>query len=197
MDSTFQKVVVIGASADGVAAYKEIAHALPAEFPAPVFGVLHVGPHSQLPIILARVAHMPTLHPFDGEKPYPGRFYVARPEHYLRLERDRIVVVPDARRDHRPSIDELFTSAAIAYGPAVIGVVLTGYLRDGAEGLRAIKEHGGTTIIQDDARVSDMPLAAAARTKIDYRCSLRALGPLLEQLVMPRVKACSRSGDDV
>lgn len=178
-------VVVIGASADGVIALKHLAHALPSDFPAPVLIVLHVGRHSQMPAILARAGHLPALHPFDGERLYPGRIYVAPSDRHMRIEGDTVRVDHNSEDHHRPSIDVLFRSAAAAYGPAVIGVVLTGYLDDGADGLRAIKQRGGIAIVQDprDAGVPHMPLAAAARTPIDYRCKLADIGPLLVRLV--------------
>lgn len=182
---SFDHVVALGASADGVSALKHIAHALPRDFPAPVLAVLHVGPHSQLPEILARVSHMPVLHPFDGEPLYPSRIYVARPEHHMRVERGCVRVSRDHVDHHKPSIDELFRTTAEAYGPAAIGVVLTGYLADGAEGLKAIKAHRGITIVQDpaEAGVPQMPLAALAKTPIDYQSKLAELGPLLRMLV--------------
>jgi two-component system, chemotaxis family, protein-glutamate methylesterase/glutaminase len=185
IEPSFQQIVVIGASTDGVAALKEIAHDLPADFGAPVLVVLHVGKDSQLPSILARVANVPVLYPFDGETLYPGRMYVARPEQQMRVGRGRFRITPDWADHHRPSIDELFESAAAAYGAGVIGIVLTGYLKDGAQGLKTIKDRGGIAIVQDplEAGVPQMPLAAEKATAIDYRCKLAEIGPLLHRLV--------------
>lgn len=184
-DPTFRHVIVIGASADGVVALKHIAHALPSDFPAPLLVVLHVGPHSQLPLVLSRVAHMPALHPFDGEALYPGRIYVARPEQQLRVARGSVRFGSEREDHHRPSIDALFRSASEAYGSHVIGVVLTGADGDGAEGLRAIKAAGGIAIVQDPAEAGypNMPLAAFANTEVDYVRQLVDIGPLLCRLV--------------
>jgi two-component system chemotaxis response regulator CheB len=180
-----RRVVVIGASTDGVVALKHLVHALPSDFAAPVLIVLHVGRHSQMPTILSRAGHLPALHPVDGERLYPGRIYVAPSDRHIWIEGDTVRLGHDSENHHCPSINVLFRTAAAAYGPAVIGVVLTGYLDDGAAGLRAIKERGGIAIVQDplDAGVPHMPLAAAARTSIDYSCKLADIAPLLARLV--------------
>ncbi len=179
----FRHIVVIGASSDGVAALKRILHDLPSDFAGAVFIVLHVGKESQLPAILARTGHLPVMWPFDGEAIYPGRVYVAPPQHQMRIEEGRVRLSHDHEDHHKPSIDALFRSAAQAYGAATIGVVLTGYLDDGADGLRAIKDAGGVAVVQADAPVGDMPRAAAARTPIDYACTLPEIGPMLRKLV--------------
>lgn len=180
-----RRIVVIGASADGIAAIKQIVHQLPADFAAPVIIVQHVGPLSQLPRVLTRTGRLPVLHPFDGERIYPGRVYVAPSDRHVRIDGDTIRLDADEEGRHCPSIDVLFRSAAEAHGPKVIGVVLTGYLHDGAEGLRTIKQRGGISIVQDpgDAGVPDMPRAAAARAPIDHQCKLGEIAPLLVRLV--------------
>lgn len=182
---TPRKLIVLGASADGVFALRQIVAALPYGLPAAVLLVSHIGKESRLPRVLAAVSAMPVMHPYDGELLRPGRIYVAPPEHHVRVGPGTISVTPDSRGRHRPSIDELFMSAARAYGPDVIGVVLTGYLYDGAAGLHAIKQAGGIAVIQDpnEAAVPDMPRAAAKATPVDYCCRIAEIGPLLVRLV--------------
>jgi two-component system chemotaxis response regulator CheB len=86
---------------------------------------------------------------------------------------------------HRPAIDPLFRSAALEYGPRVIGVILTGALDDGAAGLHAIKERGGLTVVQNpqDALYPGMPLSALNYTSVDYQSPIAQMGALLTRLV--------------
>lgn len=85
---------------------------------------------------------------------------------------------------HRPSIDALFRSAARWAGPRTIGVVLTGARDDGKVGMRAVKQRGGLTIVQDphEAPFPSMPLSVMQEIEVDYSMPLREIGPLLNQL---------------
>ncbi|MDJ0367772.1 chemotaxis protein CheB [Hymenobacter sp. H14-R3] len=183
----YRHVVVMGASAGGVTALLALAKTLPADFPAPIFIVLHVGADlpCMLPQLLSAVAKLPARHPQNGELIAPGVLYVAPPAHHLLLAGNRVLVTQGPQENgFRPAIDALFRSAAGAYGPRVIGVVLTGYLSDGAQGLRLVQQHGGLTIVQDprDAEQPDMPTHALALTTPDYLVPLAQLGPLLVRL---------------
>ena len=86
---------------------------------------------------------------------------------------------------HRPAIDPLFQSAAFHHGASVIGIVLSGYLADGAVGLETIKARGGIAVVQhpQDAEVSDMPRNALKRVAADYCVPLAEMATLLERLV--------------
>jgi two-component system chemotaxis response regulator CheB len=182
-------IVVIGASAGGIEALSGLLKGVPANFPAAVFVVLHIAPNSPgyLPDILARAARLPAEHARDGKPFRHGRIYCAPPDHHLMLEADgrmRIVRGPKENRS-RPAVDPLFRSAALAFGPRVIGVVLSGGLDDGTAGLRGIKMCGGTAIVQDlaDALVSSMPANALRHVSVDYCRPAREIGPLLADLV--------------
>ena len=85
----------------------------------------------------------------------------------------------------RPSGDVLFESAAEAFGPEVVGLVLTGGDGDGADGVVAIKRCGGTVISQDEATARDasMPRSAIATGDVDYVLPLAAIGAKLQELV--------------
>jgi two-component system chemotaxis response regulator CheB len=160
---------------------------LPADFSAPIFMVLHVGADLPciLPQLLSSVAKLPARHPQNGELIEPGVLYVAPPAHQLLLEGDRVLVTQGpAENGFRPSIDALFRSAARAYGRRVIGVVLTGYLNDGALGLWLVQQHGGLPIVQDprDAEQPAMPANALALVTPDYLAPLAQLGALLVRL---------------
>lgn len=183
----FPPAVVVGASAGGVAALFEIAAALPPRFPAVVGVVLHVGnQRSMLPELMNRRSANPVLHPRDGEVPQPGHIYVAPPDHHLLLYPDGIRLNRGPRENHaRPAIDPLFRTAAIGWGARAIGVVLTGNLDDGTAGLAAIKECGGTAIVQDPdtAMEPSMPASALAHVAVDHCLPLAGIAPVLEQLV--------------
>ena len=144
-------IVVVGTSAGGVEALTALVAGLPADLQAAVFVVLHFPPHgeSHLPHILSRAALRATM-ARDGDEIQCGRIIIAPPDRHLLLTRERVRVVYGPRENHfRPAIDPLFRSAALAFGPRVIGVVLTGALDDGASGLVAIKRQGGLAVVQD------------------------------------------------
>ncbi len=145
-------IIVIGASAGGVETLTRLVKLFPANLPAAVFVVMHISPAfpSFLPRILSRAGELPALHPADGEAIRPGRVYVALPDFHLRLEQGEIRITHGPQENgNRPSVDVLFRSAAAAYGPRVIGVVLSGMLSDGALGLRYIDRAGGVTMVQE------------------------------------------------
>jgi len=180
-------VIVIGASAGGVHALCEVIESLPPDIPAAVFVVLHLTPHgrSALPSILGRSACLPASHPTPGEAIEPGRIYVAPPDHHLAIQDDRVVLSRNATENgHRPAIDVLFRTAARAFGPRVVGVVLTGNLDDGTAGLAAIKRCGGVAVAQDpkDADYPGMPESAIANVAVDHVLPLGDIGPLLDRL---------------
>lgn len=144
-------VIVIGASAGGVEAIGRIVGDLPRDIRASVLVVLHISRgRSLLPEILTRAGRLPAAHPTDGEALQYGRIYVAPPDHHLVIVESAVRIVHTASENGmRPAVDPLFRSAARAYGPRVIGVILTGALDDGTAGAAAIKEAGGITIAQD------------------------------------------------
>jgi two-component system chemotaxis response regulator CheB len=179
--------IVIGASAGGVQALTSLVADLPEGLPAAVFIVLHIPTNapSLLPGILSRESKLPVAHATEGEPITRGRIYVAPPDHHLLMENDRVKLVRGPKENlHRPSIDTLFRSAARWAGPRVIGVVLTGARDDGKVGMRAIKQRGGITIVQDpsEAAFPSMPLSVMQVIRVDYSIPLREIAPLLERL---------------
>jgi two-component system chemotaxis response regulator CheB len=135
-------IVVIGASAGGVEAISTIVAELPRDLRAAVLVVLHLSRgRSVLPEILTRVGRLPASHPRDGEPLRYGRIYVAPPDRHMTIEGSSIRVQHGPSENGvRPAVDPLFRSAARAFGPRVIGVVLTGALDDGTAGMAAVKE---------------------------------------------------------
>lgn len=180
-------IIVVGASAGGVEALSKLVGQLPEELPAALFIVLHIPAQSpsMMPDILNRAGPLAATHPTDGEEIRRRHIYVAPPDYHLLLERERIRVVRGPKENrHRPAVDPLFRSAAVAYGPRVVGVILTGALDDGTAGLWAVKQRGGVAIVQDpdDALYPSMPGSALAHVQVDYRLPLTEIGATLIQL---------------
>lgn len=180
-------IIAIGASNGGVDALRAVVADLPADLDAAVFVVLHIGAHrSDLPWLLNRYGALPAAQAENGEAFIPRRIYVAPPDHHMIVEFDRVMLTSGPRENWaRPAIDPLFRSCARSYGPSVIGVVLTGGLNDGTAGLHAIKQAGGTTVVQDpaDCFAPDMPQSALAHVEIDHVLPATAIGGLLARLV--------------
>ncbi len=182
-------IIVVGASAGGVEALQALVRDLPVDLPAAIFVVLHIPAESRslLPDILNRAGRLPALHPQDGVEIERGHIYIAPPDHHLLVERGIVRVVRGPKENrHRPAIDPLFRSAALAYGPRVIGVILTGGLDDGTAGLLAIKSQEGIAIVQDpqEALYPSMPQSAMNHVLVDYCLPLTAIGPLLTRLAI-------------
>ncbi len=185
-------VIVIGASSGGVEVLVKLVAALPEDFQAALFIVLHVRPDrpSRLPAILNRAGQLPAAHAVDNEPVRRGRIYVAPPGMQMHVHRGRISVRRGPpENNHRPAIDPLFRTAAHYYGSRVIGVILTGALDDGSAGLAAVKSAGGTAVVQDpaDAAVSAMPTHALELVEADYQVRADGLAPLLVDLVNSEV----------
>lgn len=181
-------LVVVGASAGGVAALVRLVGDLPADFPACVLVVLHLprsGATSVLLAILARAAALPVRAAADQDPLTPGTILVAPPDRHLMVLTDRLVLARGPHENgHRPGVDPLFRSAAFALGSRVIGVVLTGNLDDGSAGLAVIHRYGGRTVVQDpsDASFPGMPSNALRAVPTAQTRPLEEVGALLREL---------------
>jgi two-component system chemotaxis response regulator CheB len=184
-------IIVIGTSTGGIHALQTILAALPENFPGSIFAVLHTSEDNTglLPPVLNKVSRVPAFYAVHDTPILPGRIYLAPPGRHLRIERSRVRLSAGPRENrHRPSADVLFRSAALAYGPRVIGVVATGHLDDGSSGLAAIKARGGLAVVQDpaDALAPSMPRSAIDATDVDFILPLEEIGPKLVDLVMAK-----------
>ncbi|HKH73108.1 MAG TPA: chemotaxis protein CheB [Vicinamibacterales bacterium] len=182
-----KRLVVIGASAGGIEALRSVLAGIPDTFPAAICVVLHTSPESPgvLADILNRSGQVPVSQASDKGRLVAGHVYVAPPDHHLLVEPGRVRVVKGPREHRfRPAIDPLFRSAAQVFGPAVIGIVLTGNLDDGTAGLWTIKKLGGIGIVQDpsDAQFSSMPLHALNNVDVDHVVPLSGIAALLVAL---------------
>lgn len=186
-------ILVIGASMGGLDALRELLPGLQRDTPAALFIVWHIAAESLglLPDLLRPVSPLPVDNARDGDPIQPGRILVAPPDHHLLIERGHVRLARGPKENRfRPAIDPLFRSAAAAYGPRVVGVVLSGALDDGTAGLWAIKDCGGVAVAQDplDAIQPSMPRSATQHVAVDHVLPARALGPLLDELARSPVE---------
>jgi two-component system chemotaxis response regulator CheB len=181
-------IVVIGASTGGIEALRTLAGELPKDYQGSILVVNHTGPSSPnlLDRILTRAGPLPAVNARNWDEIKPGHIYIAPADYHLLLERSGYVRISRGPKENRfrPAIDPLFRSAAVAYGPRVVGVVLTGFLDDGTAGLWAVKQAGGTAIVQhpEDAVAPSMPMNALKHVEVDYCVPLEKIAPLLVQL---------------
>jgi two-component system chemotaxis response regulator CheB len=157
-------VIVIGASAGGVSALKDLCGALPADLPAVVGVVLHRSPmfRSDVSGIYGRPGHIRVQEATNGDRLERGTVYFAPADYHLIFETTHLRLSREPKLHFsRPAIDRLFMSASISFGQRVAGVLLTGANTDGAQGLVHIKLHGGLTFVQrpDEAAHPTMPLS--------------------------------------
>jgi two-component system chemotaxis response regulator CheB len=159
-------IVLIGAAEGGLDPVRHITEALPHTCGAAVAVVFHSGAQpSTVPEILSWHGRLPVAFGAEGTLLEPGHLYVAPPDRHMLLSQIGFHLDSGSKvHDNRPAIDPLFVSAAMAFGPRVIGVVLSGLGRDGAAGLRMIHNRGGLSFVQDpvEAAFAEMPAAAFA-----------------------------------
>ncbi|MEA2723494.1 MAG: two-component system, chemotaxis family, protein-glutamate methylesterase/glutaminase [Gemmatimonadales bacterium] len=180
-------IIAVGFSAGGIEALARLVSALPRDLPASLFVVHHFPADrvSALPNILRRSGDLPAIHPAHGQRIERGLIYIAPPDRHLLIEGSRIHLTRGPRENgHRPAIDPLFRSAARAFGPRVVAVLLSGALDDGVAGLDAVKRRGGVTVVQDpgDALCPSMPRSAIQRVAVDHVVPSAELAPLLTLL---------------
>jgi two-component system chemotaxis response regulator CheB len=181
-------VVVIGASLGGPRALATLLRGLSREFPAPVAIVQHIadGFTEGLASWLAQESRLEVREAEDGEMLRPGRVLLAPTGRHLVVGKG-VAHLSDAPAvdTFRPSVTPLFLSAARAYGARCCGVILTGMGRDGADGMKALKEAGAHTIAQDEASsaVFGMPRAAIELGAVDRILSLDEIPRALLEVV--------------
>ena len=194
------RAVVVGVSTGGVQALTKLLGRLPADFPLPILIVQHIGPEAGngLAKLLDERCALCVKEADEQDEIRHGTVYLAPPNYHLLVERGGFLSL--SADPHvsfaRPSVDVLFESAAEAFGPALIGIVLTGANFDGSRGLKTIKQKGGVAIVQDpeDADAKQMPQSALAATEVDYVVALEGLATLLRKLAPARRYAAQREG---
>jgi two-component system response regulator WspF len=163
-----ERLVIIGASAGGPAALTAVLSGLPKNFPAAVVIVQHVDQRfaSGLADWLSRDSAMPVRVAREGDRLAAGSVLLAGTNDHLRfISAERIGYTPEPQeQSYRPSVDVFFLSVAAHWPGEAVGVLLTGMGRDGAQGLKTLRDKGHYTIAQDQATstVYGMPQAAAS-----------------------------------
>jgi two-component system chemotaxis response regulator CheB len=155
--------------------------------------VLHVpaGAPSVLARIVDRSGPLPAGAAEDGATLEPGRIYVSRPDHHLLVADHRVVLSQGPTENgHRPAINALFRSVAVAFGRRAIGVLLSGVLDDGVLGLAAIRSRGGTTIGQspEDALFAALPVNARDAGVLDRLAAAADIGAVLKELSQKEIE---------
>ncbi len=180
-------IVTIGASAGGVQALTDLLGYLPSDVPAGFAIVLHRSPYfeTRLPSVIGRRSQLRILEPDGPADWHHGVVYVAPRDRHLVVE-DSHVVLSRRPKEHRtrPAIDPLFSSAAAALGPRVVGVLLSGMGEDGVSGLIDIKAAGGVTIVQSpsEAKFRRMPDKAISDDHVDAILSIAGIASLITLL---------------
>lgn len=168
------KAVMIGGSAGSFQVVTKLLANLPADFHLPIFMCLHRLKHVRSGFVeaLSIKSKLPVVEPFDKEVIRPGRVYLAPANYHMYIEADkRFSLSTEEPVNHsRPSIDLSFITSAYAYKSKIIGIILSGANKDGAKGLKAIKDNGGIAIVQDpnEAQVETMPVSSMALTEVDH-----------------------------
>jgi two-component system chemotaxis response regulator CheB len=203
MSETAPTVVVVGASAGGVEALTTLAGELPRDLDAAVCVVLHLpaGADSRLAEIISRAGPLPAVQARGGERLTSGHVYVAPPDRHLILRDGHVVVVRGPHENGlRPSIDVLFRSAALSYGPRAVAVVLSGTRNDGVAGASAVGARGGCVFVQspDDALFPGMPTETMSHDHPDRVLPFPELGAAITRAVrqLSEEAPMSKNGSD-
>lgn len=180
-------VLLIGGSAGGLDAILQIFPGLQPREDLAVILVLHRrGGESVLAEVLRDKTGWPVKEAEEKEPIEPGTLYLAPPDYHLLIEKDYTFSLDYSEKIHysRPAIDVTFETAAEAYGPRVIALLLSGANQDGTAGLQKIKAAGGYVLVQDPAEaiVGYMPKYAIAHVAADRIVSVKELGNVLQAL---------------
>lgn len=177
-------VIVVGASAGGVGAVIQLLSYLPADLTAFMGVVIHRGAASasDWSRSIGSKAMLRVVEPANGDPLTCGVVYIAPSDCHMRFQQGKIALDAGVKEHRtRPAVDPLFTSAALEYGPRVVGVVLTGGGHDGMQGLLAVTTAGGLSMVQklSEAKHDSMPEYAIARDHVQAALSIAEIGDAL------------------
>jgi len=191
-------VIAIGASTGGVEAIRAVLSQLPPDCP-PIVIAQHMPPGftGRFAARLDEVTELTVVEAEDRMPLLPGHAYVAKGDYHLRVERSSGQLKCRLSQDelasgHRPSVDVLFESVAKSVGNMAVGAILTGMGRDGARGLKLMRDAGAYTVGQSQASalVYGMPRVAFEEGAVVEQAALEAIaGKLANALVKLRSAA--------
>jgi two-component system chemotaxis response regulator CheB len=182
------QVVAIGASTGGPQALSSVLSELPADFAAAVVVVQHMaeGFIEGLAGWLDSMCALPVAVGAHGKRLLPGTVTIAPSGHNLIVHEQLRVTLQDPApaQYHVPGIDATLMSVADSVGSTAVGVLLTGMGRDGAAGMKCLRDAGAFTIAQDEetSAVYGMPAAAMALEAADMQLSIGDIGPAIRRL---------------
>ncbi|MBV7496849.1 chemotaxis response regulator protein-glutamate methylesterase [Pseudomonas sp. PDM24] len=186
--SSRQHLVAIGSSAGGPAALEVLLKGLPRDFSAAIVLVQHVDQvfAAGMAEWLASASGLDVRLALEGERPQSGVVLLAGTNHHIRLLKNGTLAytAEPVNEIYRPSIDVFFESVASYWSGDAVGVLLTGMGRDGAQGLKLMRQQGYLTIAQDQqsSAVYGMPKAAAAINAAVEVCPLDKIAPRLLEI---------------
>ncbi len=172
--SNIYKAIVIGGSAGSFQGITKILASLPEDFELPIMMCLHRLKHVRNGFVeaLSIKSVKPVVEPTDKESIKKGKVYLAPSNYHLSLELGNSfsLSTEEMINNSRPSIDVTLETAAYLYKNKLVGILLSGANRDGALGMKKIKDRGGLTIVQDPAEcmINTMPKAAMELATMDY-----------------------------
>jgi two-component system, chemotaxis family, protein-glutamate methylesterase/glutaminase len=182
------KGIIIGGSAGSFQVITNILSSIPKRINMPVFLCLHRLKHIRAGFdeALSIKSTLPIIEPDDKQHVKPGYIYLAPANYHMYIELGNTIALSteEVVNHSRPSIDLSFFSAAYVYKEKIIGIILSGANKDGAAGIKKIKEAGGLTIVQDpdECQVRTMTSAALAATNIDHIFTTRKIIDFIQNL---------------
>jgi two-component system chemotaxis response regulator CheB len=182
------KAIVIGGSAGSFQGITQILSSIPADFSLPIILCLHRLKHVRNGFVetLSIKSIKPVVEPYDKENIKRGKVYLAPANYHLSIELGNSIALSTEEmfNNSRPSIDITLETAAYNYRDKLIGILLSGANKDGALGMKRIKDRKGLTIIQDpeECMIDTMPNAAKKITEIDYTLKVQEIIQFLKEL---------------
>ncbi len=186
-------MIVIGASAGGPPVLQKILSKLPENFPVPILVVQHIskgfidGLIKWIGASISCEVHLAD----QGDKLLPGYVYFAPDDYHMGVGNSGRIILSRAKpeRNSRPSISFLFRSAAEQHGQATAGILLTGMGKDGADGLKILKDKGAVTIVQDkeSSMIHGMAGEAINLKAAMYELSPESIADMLIHLVYNKI----------